>query len=243
MSKVLHSSAVAGGLARVVFHEFDESGRLPDDGWEMEAMEVREPEPVVPEQVHESSPQPPPEMVHPVVPEPGISEEELAQAVREAEERGRVAGLEEGRAGLCQGADALQGALEEVAGLRRKLLARNSDDMARLVMGIARQVVDAELSIRPETVLETVRKGLDMAVQSDSYHVYVNPEDLNMVLEEKPLFLAGISGLKNIVVEPDPEIGRGGCRLVSDVGEVDATLERRLSEIEATLRAGLERQG
>jgi flagellar biosynthesis/type III secretory pathway protein FliH len=37
-------------------------------------------------------------------------------------------------------------------------------------------------------------------------------------------------------------VGRGGCRLVSELGEVDATLERRLDELEATLRAGLEQQ-
>ena len=241
MSKMLHTPSGPGDLARVIFHEFDESGQLPDEGWDVEAMVVEKPEPVVVEEVV-TEPAPVQEAAPAAPPEPGISEEELLLAVQQAEERGRRAGIEEAKAGLCQGTDALSGALEELSGLRHRLLARNSDDMARLVMGIARQVLDLELSIHPEIILETVRKGLAMAVQSDTYHVFVNPDDLDLVLEEKPLFLAGVSGLKNIVVEADPEVGRGGCRLVSDLGEVDATLERRLSEIEATLRAGLERQ-
>lgn len=242
MSKMLHSPAEGGGLARVVFHEFDESGQLSEDGWEVEAMEVEPPAPAADEEAVAVEPAPDREVVEPIEAEPGISEEELSRAVLEAEERGRQAGIEAARGGLSRSADALSAALEELSGLRQRLLARNSDDMARLVMGIARQVLDIELSIRPETVLETVRKGLLMAVQSDTYHVFVNPQDLDMVLEEKPLFLAGVSGLKNIVVEADPDVGQGGCRLVSDLGEVDATLEHRLAEIETTLRAGLERK-
>lgn len=242
MSSLLDPDEVAT-LGRIVFPDFDESGRLPEEGWCVEPIDVEEQvPPSAPEQGTTTpdsgeEPEPPP-----CAPPAGISEEDLAREVREAEERGRRAGIEEAARELRQGVDALTGALEEVSGLRERLLARNSDDMARLIMGIARQVLDLELAMRPEAVLETVRKGLAMAVQSDTHHVFVNPADLELVLAEKPLFLAGVTGLKNIVVEADPAVGRGGCRLVSDLGEVDATLERRLEELEATLRNGLEQQ-
>lgn len=245
MSSVLDSSEVPG-LARVTFLEFDESGRLPEDGWSVTPLEMPEADPAPEPEPEPDPPVPGPsredQEVQPPDPVVGISQEDLAREVREAEERGRQAGLEEGGRELRLAVDALNGALEEISGLRERLLARNSDDMARLIMGIARQVVDQELAMRPETVLETVRRGLAMAVQSDTYQVLVNPADLDIVLEEKPLFLAGVSGLNNLVVEGDPDVGRGGCRLVSELGEVDATLERRLDELEATLRAGLEQQ-
>ena len=51
MSKMLHTPSGPGDLARVIFHEFDESGQLPDEGWDVEAMVVEKPEPVVVEEV------------------------------------------------------------------------------------------------------------------------------------------------------------------------------------------------
>ena len=52
-----------------------------------------------------------------------------------------------------------------------------------------------------------------------------------MVIEKKPLFIASISGLKNIIFEGDAAIARGGCLVESTLGQVDATLESQLAQI------------
>jgi flagellar assembly protein FliH len=107
--------------------------------------------------------------------------------------------------------------------------------MLSLVITIARQLIHAELSVNSAIILGTIERALQAAVRSDAYHLRVNEEDLAVVTEKKPLFLARISSLKNLTIEADPTVGRGGCRLESDLGEVDATMESQIEVIRRTL--------
>jgi flagellar assembly protein FliH len=158
---------------------------------------------------------------------------------QEAYAQGRQDGLDEARERFGRAADALGRGLEEVARLRESLLSGSSHDMLRLVMTVARQVVQTEISINQELVLKTIERALQAAVQADSHRILVAPEDLALVKEKKPLFLASIHGLKNVTIEADPSVSPGGCRLESELGEVDATVESQLEEIRRTLTAAI----
>ena len=177
----------------------------------------------------------------------GVSGEALEAQLRDAFERGRRQGLEEAResfvaAGerLDAAGDALGLALEEVSRLRTRLLQASRGDMLRLVMAIAEQVVRVEVSVNRDAILSTIDRALQEAVRSDAYQIRVHPDDLLAASERKPLFLASISTLKNITFEADPSIARGGCMVESELGEVDATIERQLAELRRVLQAELE---
>jgi flagellar assembly protein FliH len=166
----------------------------------------------------------------------GISEEQLAEAYQ----RGREEALAEAGANLVSAADALGEALREISRLREGTLRRSTEDMVRLVMVIAEQVIGAEIATRPEFVLETLKQAMHHALKTDEYQVRVHPDDLAVVTDNKPLFMAAVSGLKNIRLETDPAITRGGCVVESQLGQVDATLDSRLEEIRRSLLAHLE---
>ncbi|HDR47152.1 MAG TPA: hypothetical protein ENN94_05555 [Geoalkalibacter subterraneus] len=166
----------------------------------------------------------------------GISEEQLAEAYQ----RGREEALAEAGANLVSAADALGEALREISRLREGTLRRSTEDMVRLVMVIAEQVIGAEIATRPEFVLETLKQAMHHALKTDEYQVRVHPDDLAVVTDNKPLFMAAVSGLKNIRLETDPAITRGGCVVESQLGQVDATLDSRLDEIRRSLLAHLE---
>lgn len=173
------------------------------------------------------------------VPEPvaGIDHErELEEAFRQ----GREEALREAREQFGHASDMLASALEEISGLRGSLLQNSSNDMLRLVMSIVRQILHAETSVNPGVIIDTIGRALQMAVKSDYYHVRVHPADLEIVTEHKPLFLASINGLKNLSFQPDPAIGRGGCHLESEIGDVDATIDGQLDQIHRSLLATLE---
>jgi flagellar assembly protein FliH len=95
------------------------------------------------------------------------------------------------------------------------------------------------VSADPQVVLTIIENALQSSVRSDQYRIRVNPEDLEHVTQQKPLFLASISGLKNLSVEADPAISRGGCRVDSELGEVDATLETQLESIRQALNEAI----
>ncbi len=166
----------------------------------------------------------------------GISEEQLAEAYQ----RGREEALAEAGANLVSAADALSEALREVGRLRESTLRRSTEDMVRLVMAISEQVIGAEIATRPEFVLETLKQAMHHALKTDEYQVRVHPDDLAVVTDNKPLFMAAVSGLKNIRLETDAAIARGGCVVESQLGQVDATLDSRMEEIRRSLLAHLE---
>lgn len=161
------------------------------------------------------------------------------QELEEAYTRGRREALEQAGGKLETAARAFAAAVTEVDQLRTALAERSRDDMFRLVMVIAEQVIRHEVTVHPDVVVGVIEHALQAAVRADHCKIRINPDDVAVVTEQKPLFLASISGLKNLNIETDPTITPGGCRIESDLGEVDATLETQLAMIRQALSDGM----
>lgn len=155
--------------------------------------------------------------------------------VEEAYARGRREALDAAGKNLESAAQALVAAAEDLSHLRESLASNNSQDMLRLVMTVAEQIIRREVAVDPQVVVNIIETALQSSVRSDQYRIRVNPDDLDHVIDQKPLFLASISGLKSLSIEADPAISRGGCRVDSDLGEVDATIETQLESIQKAL--------
>jgi len=153
---------------------------------------------------------------------------------------GRIEGKREGRKEveneLHTATQALADGLEQVSRLRESLLGKSKEDMVRLVMAVARQVIQTEIEENSQIIAKTVTRALESAVESDEYYIRVHPDDLARVTENEPLFLAAMKGLRNIHFIADESISRGGCRAESRAGDVDATLESQLEKITKHLR-------
>jgi len=132
---------------------------------------------------------------------------------------------------------ALAASLADLSRLREKVLKNSTDDMLRLALGMAEQIIHREVATDPTIILNTLQAALQAAIHSDAYHVRVHPDDLALVMERKPLFLASISGLKNITLEGDATLTRGGCLVESELGQVDASIEGQMGELRAKLLA------
>jgi len=158
-----------------------------------------------------------------------------AQKLEEAFARGRQEGLALAEARLESTTQALTEALEDVSRLRESLALSGTSDMLRLVMAIAEQVVRRQVAVDPNVILAVIKDALKASVRADSYRISINPADLEVVTRQKPLFLASISGLKNLSIETDPAISPGGCRVDSELGDVDATIESQLDTIRQAL--------
>ncbi len=106
-------------------------------------------------------------------------------------------------------------------------------------MAVAEQVIRRSVDVDPNVVLSIIENALQASVRSDSYRICINPADLEAVTKQKPLFLASISGLKNISFEADSSISPGGCRVDSELGDVDATIETQLESIRHALNEAI----
>jgi flagellar assembly protein FliH len=220
-------------LHKVSFREFGPDGELMDDGLHLEQETFSEALPRT--ELRNLSEDTPASDRHEAVPP------DTGKKIEAAYLQGKEEGTQQANERFENSLEMFAQGIEEVSRLREALLQNSTHDMLRLVMSIARQVIHCEISVNREVILATIGKALNAAVSSDSYRIKVNPEDLALVTEKKPLFLASINGLKNIVFEADPAIARGGCLVESELGEVDATIDSQLEEIRRTLLEAMER--
>ncbi len=162
-----------------------------------------------------------------------------AKELEDAYARGRREGLDSAEENLTTSAQALAAAAEEISRLRDSQAKNSGQDMLKLVMAVSEQIVRREVTVDPQIILTIIETALQSSVRADQYRIQINPADLEIVTQQKPLFLASISGLKNLSIETDAAISPGGCRIDSELGDVDATLETQMDSIRQALHEAI----
>lgn len=185
---------------------------------------------------------------------------ELDAERERAREEGYRAGLEEGRqAGHAEGhaeghADGRQAAEQEferrldealapLAPLAERFseaLAQLDDEIADSLVGLAlatgRQLAGEALEARPEQVLEIVRELLHVEPALSGHpRLWLHPDDLTLV----EATLKGELDAAGWTLQPDDQLSRGGCRVNSASGELDASWESRCQAVSEQIRRRL----
>jgi flagellar assembly protein FliH len=158
--------------------------------------------------------------------------EEIERIHQQAWQEGYTAGLREGRAQGEHDARRMHALLVNF----REALARFEGEMAEeilaLALEVARQMVRRTLSQEPERVLDVVREAIESLPELTEHPVLVlNPEDANLVRQ-----MLAYEYQESVwrVIE-DPHMARGGCRIETAEGELDATVETRWKRIVSAL--------
>jgi flagellar biosynthesis/type III secretory pathway protein FliH len=94
-----------------------------------------------------------------------------------------------------------------------------------------------ELRLRPEHILSVVERELSRVGRAHHVELRLHPLDLELMPPSATLSeRAELRGA--LTLTPDATLERGGCVLITNLGEVDARLETRLSLALALLRSG-----
>lgn len=142
--------------------------------------------------------------------------------------RDGLVALDSFKHGFSQQLSAQLGALvqafgDEFAALEQHMAAA----LARTALLLARQVVRSELTTRPEQVAQAAAEAVGAVLDSASrIVVHVHPDDQALVAQGAAEVLAA----RGARLQADAGVGRGGCRIDTDVGRVDATLATRWAQ-------------
>ena len=164
---------------------------------------------------------------------------QLEQLHSQAREDGYRQGVEEGRqAGLSELKDRVQ-LLDQLLGCLSRPFEQLDDavenQLARLAMMVARQLVRRELRVDSQEVVGVVREALAaLPLAARDIRVALNPEDVPLVREALSLHDSG----QNIQIVDDPVQSRGGCRVITESSQIDATVESRLNAVIADVLGG-----
>lgn len=109
---------------------------------------------------------------------------------------------------------------DELAGLEQQMAAA----VAQTATLLARQVVREEISLDPQRIARVAQEALSVLLSSArQVTLRVHPDD-------EPLVRAGagdVLAVHSARLVGDAAIARGGCRIESDIGAVDATVQTR----------------
>ena len=181
--------------------------------------------------------------------EPPDSRARLAQLQQQYEQRAReahAAGLREGEAAGRQRAaaelqpviDRLARAIEEIGGLRARLRAEAEADLLQLSLAIARRVLRRELAIDPQALHGLVLGALEKLQGQEISRVRVHPGHAALVTES--LRQNGGSAKVEVIADPARELGT--VIFETQRGNLDASVDAQLQEIERGLADRLRKQ-
>lgn len=157
---------------------------------------------------------------------------QLEEVEQRAREDGYAAGLAEGRAAarseLAAQVARIQAIVAAIAAPFANLDAAVESELVLLATTAATRVVRHELTLAPERIADAVRDALAaLPAYARNVKLFLAPEDAALVREH---LLPGAGGHAWDIVE-DSSLTRGGCRVLADTSQVDATLETRLASI------------
>jgi flagellar assembly protein FliH len=159
---------------------------------------------------------------------------ELEAALARAE--GERQGYQDGMSMARQQAEALGAALAQAEASRAEQMQaacqRLEAEAVQLAFEMAQMLMAHHLSAHPDSVLAVIRGALDEVAEAEEVHLLLHPDDLELIgAQAERLAMPGA----RLHLRPDPGLERGGCRVESDAGDVDATREGRTSRLRARL--------
>lgn len=159
-------------------------------------------------------------------------DEGFEQGKKEGFEYGHKEALSQGRTELAAKVEKL----EQLMALLDRPLQHLDDQVERelieMVISMVRQLVRREVRTDPEQIIGVVREALSiLPVSSRGIRVVLHPDDATLV---RNIYELSENELGWKIIE-DPLVARGGCRVLTESSQVDATLESRLASLIAPL--------
>ncbi len=162
-------------------------------------------------------------------------------AYRQGFERGERHGLKSVEKRMEPFLKSLKQSIVELETAKKELLLRTEREAVELALAIAKKIVCHEVSVNQEVVLNVLKRALK---QTDNYKkiiIKVSPKDLRFLKQGSPQ-ISGFAEDLEEVIEEDKSIMNGGCVIETNLGEIDARIEKQLQTVEEAFRAEIEKQ-
>jgi flagellar assembly protein FliH len=163
-----------------------------------------------------------------------------ADKIREqSRSEGALEGREEAKQETLAAAVAFANAGQALIVFEEQMVARYTPEMVRLALEIAEKIVDKTLTAEPEIVAAVFERARQEVTDARRIRVHLNAADHQLLAQMRPdLLTMKHDGGRAIEVVADRDLSRGGCRLETEIGVVDATVPTQLAELRRQLLDG-----
>jgi len=179
-----------------------------------------------------------------LVPEARVSElqQEAEARARAAYQQGQAAGeaaaMQQAQQKLDPVLKGFNAVIAELATMRKRTRAEAEDDTMRLAIAIARRVLYRELSTDPEAILGLVKAAFSKLNARETHRLRLSPSDAALVGEQR----AKLQMPPGLEIVADRSLMAGSAIFETSRGELDASVDTQLQEIDRGLTDLLKRQ-
>lgn len=168
-----------------------------------------------------------------------IKQEAYQSGFEKGSQAGSDAGYLEGMAKADEEAVTIRAQAAEVLAqaetIRRQTLSAMEQEIVDLAREIAKKLLSAQLTLEPGMVLQTAVESLRLVADRLNVVLYINPVELELVERRKGELLGILPARAQLQVVADPSVQPGGCKVETEQGWVDATMETRWEELTKAL--------
>ncbi len=113
---------------------------------------------------------------------------------------------------------------------REEYLKSSENELVKLSLEIASRVVRQKIEKDDKMILRNVRQALKCLLDKGRIVLRLNPADFEIVSKNCEE-LRSTEGLKELILEEDNQVTRGGCLIHSELAHIDARVETQLESI------------
>jgi flagellar assembly protein FliH len=121
--------------------------------------------------------------------------------------------------------------IQELAGMRKRFRGEAEADTVKLAIAIARRVLYRELATDPEAILGLVMAAFQKLNARETHRLRVSPADAAMIQEHR----SRLELPPAVEILADSSLGPGSVVFETSRGELDATVNTQLAEIDRGL--------
>ncbi len=160
-----------------------------------------------------------------------------AERIRDqASAHGTVEGREKAKQDLLPSVTAFANAGQMLIVFEEQMVSRYTPQLTRLALEIAEKIVGKAVDEDPQIVASVLERAKREVAEAREIRIFLHPADHNLLVEIHPdLVKWGDEHGRTIEVVASTEVGRGGCRLETEIGVVDATVPTQFAEVHRQL--------
>jgi len=133
----------------------------------------------------------------------------------------------------------LQEVLLQLNNIRKETYRKIEKEVVELALAIAKQVICQEITIDKEIVVCVAREALAKVEDPGRIKIKMSPSDLRFINETQSQLSSLVENFENVTLEAAESIQNGGCIIETDLGEIDARIEKQLQAVEESFRVAL----
>jgi flagellar assembly protein FliH len=161
--------------------------------------------------------------------------EGAAEGLTQGRQAGHQQALNEFKAQFQQASTAFNAAAKALDQSRNQMEGEGLLEVVKLAMSVARRITKRQAALDPQVLIENLREAMKLVIKSADIRIAIHPTQRKILDKALPELQLQWPTLSHVAVIEDAALQAGGCRVFTEHGQIDASIETQLDRIAAEL--------